>query len=269
VNNSISLFAKRIKGLFKWLARFISKKMQALQYFWGTVFGTRNYGRLAIVGYARTGSNYLASGLKSSKSIRLHHEIFAAHNREIGKNYEKTFSVLFQKQLKSIRLLGFTLFYYHLTDDEWEKFLRNDDIKIIHLTRKNYLKTIVSLDIAFKTDRWNSSLLYRKPLEKKIVIDVDALIERIDQIRAYEELTRERFKNWDYIEVVYENLVTNPLEEFRRIGAFLNVTDIDSGKIILRKQNPEKLSELIVNYSEVAKLLAKTKYAYLLEAEEK
>ena len=81
-------------------------------------------------------------------------------------------------------------------------------------------------------------------------------------------LTRERFKNWDYIEVVYENLVTNPLEEFNRIGAFLNVADINPVKIILRKQNPEKLSELVVNYSEVAQLLATTKYAYLLETEE-
>ena len=254
----------RLRWLFKWSRHFIIKKVQALQYLWGEYFGIDTFERFAIVGHARTGTNYLASGLRSSNSIRVYDEIFAAHNREIGKDYEKIFSVLFRKQLRSIKVVGFKLFYYHLSEDEWEKFLRNDDIKIIHITRKNPLRTIVSLDIAFMTGRWHTSLLHSKAKNKKIVIDVNTLLNRLEQIQVYEETTRTRFKDKAILEVIYEELVKDPVNELKRIGAFLNITDINPNKIILKKQNPEKLNELIINYHEVAQLLADTKYANLL-----
>ena len=43
--------------------------------------------RFIIVGNARTGSNYLLDGLKSSPAIRMYHEVFASHNREVGKDF--------------------------------------------------------------------------------------------------------------------------------------------------------------------------------------
>lgn len=261
----IDLYSARLRRLFKWLKRFIAKKVRALQYLWGEYFGNDTFERFAIVGHARTGSNYLASGLRSSKSIRVYDEIFAAHNREIGKDYEKTFSVLFRKQLRSIKVVGFKLFYYHLSEDEWEKFLRNDDIKIIHITRKNPLRTIISLDIAFMTGQWHASLLHGKAKNKKIIIDVNTLLKRLEQIQVYEEITRTRFKDKAILEVTYEELVKNPANEFERIGAFLDVTDINPNKIVLKKQNPEKLNELIINYHEVAQLLTNTKYVNLLD----
>ncbi len=262
--NLIDQYSVRLQRLFKWVMRFTAKKVRALRYLWGEYFGQDTFERFAIVGHARTGSNYLVSGLRSSNSIRVYDEIFAAHNREIGKDYEKILSVLFRKQLRSIKVVGFKLFYYHLSEDEWEKFLSNENIKIIHITRKNTLKTIISLDIAFMTGQWHTSLLRSKAQNKKIVIDVNTLLNRLEQIQAYEETARARFKDRPVLEVAYESLVKNPVDEFKRIGAFLNVNDIDPNKIVLKKQNPEKLDELIVNYREVAQLLANTKYANLL-----
>jgi len=86
----------------------------------------------------------------------MNHELFVAHNREIGKNFDAIMSRAFRMESKSITTVGFKLFYYHLTDGEWTKFLSFKDILIIHLTRRNRLRTIVSLDIAFKTDQWSS-----------------------------------------------------------------------------------------------------------------
>ena len=122
------------------------------------LFGHRNYNRFAVIGNARTGSDYLFLGLKNSNCVRMHHEVFAEHNLEMaGKGFDQIFSMLFGKQNKNIKAVGFKLFYDHFTKDEWEKFLSYNDFKIIHLTRENCLRTIVSLDIAFKLDQWSLS----------------------------------------------------------------------------------------------------------------
>ena len=61
----------------------------------------------------------------------------------------------------------------------------------------------------------------------KKIVDVDTLLNRLEQIRAYEETTRTRFKDKAVLEITYEDLAKNPVDEFKRIGAFLDVTDID------------------------------------------
>ncbi len=118
------------------------------------LFGHRNYNRFAIIGNARTGSNYIFIGLENSNHIRMYHEVFAIRNRKLaGKDFNQIFPMMFRKEDKNIKAVGFKLFYDHLTKDEWEKFLLYKDLKIIHLTRENCLRTIVSLDIAFKLDQ--------------------------------------------------------------------------------------------------------------------
>jgi len=159
--------------------------------------------------------------------------------------------------------VGFKLFYEHLTMDEWEKFLSHKYLRIIHLTRKNRLKTIVSLDIAFKTNQWSLSAndKNKQLVEKRILLNTSTLIDRLEQIQEYETFIRDGFKDRHILEVVYEKLTTEPEETFQYIGAFLGVDDIELGKITLTKQNPESLEQLIVNYDEVYELLKNTKYA--------
>lgn len=117
------------------------------------LFGQDDYIRFAIIGHARTGSNFLSSGLKSLKCIVLHNEIFAAHNRTIGNDFDRIFASVFRKEMEHITAVGCKIFYYHLTDDEWTKFLSKKNFRIIHLVRQNRLRTIVSLDIAFQSGK--------------------------------------------------------------------------------------------------------------------
>jgi len=77
-------------------------------------------------------------------------------------------------------------------------------------------------------------------------------------------LTRDRFKGRPLIEVVYEDLVSAPVESFQRIGAFLGVDDIDPKKINLRKQNADRLEDLIINFDDVQKLLSGSRFAEYL-----
>ena len=194
----------------------------------------------------------------------MHHEVFAKRNREIaGKEFDLIFPMVFQKESRNIRAVGFKLFYDHLTRDEWEKFLSHKYIRIIHLTRENRLRTIVSLDIAFKTDQWSVSDNDEDNqfAEKRIILDTSKLIDRLDQIQNYERFTRDLFKDRHILEVMYEKLTTKPREIFQYICGYLGVDAIDPSKITLAKQNPESLEQLIVNYDEVYELLKNTKYA--------
>jgi LPS sulfotransferase NodH len=231
------------------------------------ILGHCNYKRFAVIGHSRTGSNYLFMGLNSSSCVRMYHELFAKRNREIaGKEFDLIFPMVFQKESRNIKAVGFKLFYEHLTRDEWERFLSHRYISIIHLTRENHLRTIVSLDIAFKTDQWGVSAndKDRQLVEKRIILDTSKLIDRLDQIQIYERFIRDRFKDRPILEVVYEQLTTKPREIFQYIGGYLGVDDIDLRKITLTKQNPESLEQLIENFDEVYELLKNTRHAAYL-----
>ena len=245
----------------------ISMYKEKLYRTYSDILGHRNYKKFAVIGHPRTGSNYLFVGLQSSKCVRIYHEVFTKRNRKIaGKEFDMIFPMVFRKESRNIKAVGFKLFYDHLTIAEWEKFLSHKYLRIIHLTRENRLKTIVSLDIAFKTDKWSVSAndKDKQHVEKRISLDTSTLIDRIEQIQNYETFIRDRFKDRHILEVVYEKLTTKPGETFQYIGRYLGVYDIDLSEITLTKQNPESLEQLIVNYDEVYEVLKNTRYAVYL-----
>jgi LPS sulfotransferase NodH len=225
------------------------------------LFGHQVDQRFAIIGNARTGSNYLLDGLKTSPAIRMYHEIFASHNRELGKDFEKILSTLYQYESQSTKVIGFKVFYNHLTEDEWQKLVACKDLNVIHLTRRNRLRTVISLEIAFKTGRWTKAGSSGSPIEKRVTLDPLKLLKRLEQIEEGEAATRNRFCDRPVLEIVYEDIVQSPKEVFASVGAYLGVDGIDPGKIRLKKQNPEGLAQLIMNYDEIEALLKNTRFA--------
>lgn len=227
----------------------------ALQKTYFRLFGHQIDQRFMIVANARTGSNYLLDGLKTSPAIRMYHEIFASHVREVGKDFEKTLSTVYQYESKSTQMVGFKVFYNHLTDEEWKKLAARTDLKVIHLTRRNRLRTAVSLEIAFKTGRWTQAGHSIDLQEKQIILDWSKLLKRLEQIEEGEAATRARFSDRSVLEIVYEELVQSPRNVFATVSAYLGVHGIDPGKIRLKRQNPESLAQLIANYDEIESLL--------------
>jgi LPS sulfotransferase NodH len=229
------------------------------------LFGHQVDQRFAIVGNARTGSNFLLGGLKSSPAIRVYHEIFASHNRKVGENFDKILSTIYQYESKSTRMVGFKVFYNHLTDEEWKKLVAHKDLKIIHLTRRNRLRTVISLEIAFKTGQWTKSGHAGSQEEKRITLHPGKLLQRLQQIEEGELLTRNRYCDRQILEVVYEEMVESPNDVFAEVAAYLGMNGIDPDKIRLKKQNPESLEQLIVNYNEIEAVLKNTPYAEYLD----
>jgi LPS sulfotransferase NodH len=171
------------------------------------------------------------------------------------------------KRGPGIKAVGCKIFYYHLTDEEWTKLASHKGLKILHIMRRNRLRTIVSLEIARRTDRWAQTEASSRfdPIEKEVRLETSNLVTRLDQIATDERLIRERFEDQFMYEVYYEDLVADPISRFEDVTKFLEVQQIDVGKIKLRKQNPEPLSVLISNYKSVRALLQKTKYESYLK----
>jgi len=238
--------------------------VHTLQRTYFRLFGHPIDQRFAIVGNARTGSNYLLDGLKSSPSIRMYHEIFAGHNRQVGKDFEKILSTVLQPESKSTQMVGFKVFYNHLTEEEWKKLLARKDLKVIHLTRRNRLRTVISLEIALKTGEWTKSVHSNGSKEKYIHLDPLKLTKRLEQIEEGEAATRARLRDRQILEVVYEDMVRSPGETFTSVSTYLGVAGIDPGKIRLKRQNPESLRQLIVNYDEIEAVLRNTRFAEYL-----
>lgn len=224
--------------------------------------GRNRYKRFAVLAHARTGSNFLLTGLSQLGCVRMHHEVFAGHNRTMGENFHSILSDVFKKEPPGIKAVGFKVFYYHLTTAEWAR-MKDLGITWIHLTRLNRLRTIVSLEIASATDQWTATgPRDGHTIPRTIRLDPETLVDRIRWIGTMENEARRLFRGQPVLECTYEDLTRSPGEEFGRILDFLGIAGrIDPASIDLVRQNPQPLTTLIENHGEVARVLRTTDFA--------
>lgn len=229
----------------------------------GKFMGGYNYKRFIVLSHARTGSNMLIDMLNSHPHIYAEREIFRELN---GRETTQILDKIYGPYTPNICCVGFKIFYYHPMDDVskviWDILAKMDNLYIIHLKRENIIRILVSLKIAELTDIWR---LHEKREaisinKKKIRFDIDDLNSKFTEISNYEEGFTKKFEQHPMISVTYENLVTQPQAEFVKI---LNLLKLDNYKPKTRsvRQNPEKLSELIENYSELEAYFKETRWS--------
>ena len=252
---------KDLKNVF----RRLRKKFRSV---YNESFGDRNYDKYIIITYARTGSNLLMSYMDSNQEVEAKGELFRSLD---GKSCRQVWDEFYAKKNKMIKAAGFKLFYNHPfnTDDRevWDFIADDPKIKIIHLVRKNKLRTFVSGEIAKKTDKWTLKSKDSFSLQdKQITIDFENFVGRVKKIYDFEEKTRKDYANRPYLEVSYEDLVDDKEKTMKSVFDFLGVssTPVKSG---YKKQNKETLAELVTNYDDFREKLAGSKYASLLDFE--
>ena len=151
----------------------------------------------------------------------------------------------------------------------WDILTAVKNLKVIHLKRKNILRTLVSRAIAGKTDQWvqkadshdTGSRTDKQILaDKQIFISPGECLDGFNETRDREILFDRRFQHHDKIEVFYEDLTRHRAQELNRIQEFLGVdiTPLSSGLV---RQNPEPLSQLISNYSQLKKFFGDTQWS--------
>ena len=257
----MSKYYESLKSYFRILRASVKKTNYS-------IFGNDDYKKFIIITHARTGSNLLMSYLDSHNRIEAKGELF--RNLQ-GKSSLELWNNFFSKKNKKVNNVGFKLFYshpFHTTDrDVWKFILEDPDIRIIHLVRENKLRLYVSSLIARKTSKWTRKSNNKISLaEKQIEIDFDSFCSRLDKIREYENQTRINFKNHQFLEISYEELVSDKKNTMSRVFEFLQVKT-SKFKSDYKKQNSETLRDLILNYDEFVERINETEYSYLLSLE--
>lgn len=228
-----------------------------------SVVGQRRYRRFIILSRSRTGSNLLASYLNSHPQMHANGELL----RHLGGTAPRAaLSTAFAKEPHAIKAAGFKLFYNHPQDgsveDLWDALAEMPDLSVLHLKRRNLLRTLVSRRIAATNDVWIETGHRTPPVPspKQVELSVDGLAEAFHAIRRAEERADEFFGARPFLKLHYEDLVEDPQAQFRSITDFLGVAPRQP-RTRLRRQNPEPLSQLIVDYDELRRAFAGTEWS--------
>jgi LPS sulfotransferase NodH len=142
------------------------------------------------------------------------------------------------------------------------KWIRKNDVRVIHLIRENALKAIVSDFTAKKRGVTHVTA----PVER-VTVSVPPgelrrrLVDREKRVQRF----REGFAGRRYLEISYESFLEKPESETRRILDFLGIERFVPLTSRYVKQNPEKLSEILENYAEIARVFNGTDFARYLE----
>ncbi|MBN1630803.1 MAG: sulfotransferase [Thermoleophilia bacterium] len=227
------------------------------------VAGSTDYRRFIVLSRARTGSKLLMSLLRSHPQIRADGEVFS---RLKGRDLQTLLAKTFSKQPRYIKARGFKIFYYHPQDDPssriWEELRSIDDLHVIHLKRRNTLRTLLSHKIAEAEDVWVSRGEPRPhgsgPV--RVTFTVDELAAGFEQTRAWEESGDETFSGHRVLTVYYEDLVSDRDQVFRAVTDFLGVEYV-SPRTQMTKQNPGPIKDAIANYEELRAAFADTEWA--------
>ena len=140
-----------------------------------------------------------------------------------------------------------------------------DGLRVIHLIRRNILRSHVSREIAFKIENWKQSHDEKMPLsERRVRLDKEECLKAFQETRSYQLESPKIFKGRKVIDVHYEDIVANPQVELSKIQDFLGLKPAKLS-VKSRKRNPKKLSDLIINYAELKKGFEGTEWAGFFE----
>ena len=141
-------------------------------------------------------------------------------------------------------------------------WVKQNDVKIIHLVRKNLLKRHVSNKIAVTRDVHHSKEAL-KPI--KVFIDPKILLEDFRRRQNRFERYRKLFRDFPFLEVSYESMVADQNTETGKVLKFLGMNQLMALTTDLVKVNPDSLGEIIENYDTVKQTLMDTEFKGFLD----
>jgi len=232
------------------------------------LFGDKKYDKFIVITRSRTGSNLLMSFLNSHPDIIAKGELF---RRLKGRTCKQVWEETYTKKPKHIKYVGFKIFYYHPLDSEdkevWDYIKKDKNIKLIHLTRNNMLKTVISRQIADKTNVWGNKNRNNIQLsDKQVEININACLNEFKLTQESENKTRNKFKRDIFLEITYEDLVKDCQNRMNEIFKFLELEET-TVKSSYKKQNKENIEDLVINYNDLRLAIEKSKWSYILDLE--
>jgi len=236
-----------------------------------------NYVKFILLGRSRTGSNFVRGLLNSHPQIIAFGEIFVS-NQQITWGLEEYSSsqhdlllfqrdptaflqqALFRDYPRGIAAVGFKLFYYHARENGlevlWSYLQAQEDIRILHIKRRNMLRTHLSRARAIQTDQW-ANTNGKLEAEPPIALDFDECLKDFEQTSQWETEYDQFFSAHPRCEVLYEDLLNDFDRQIIRMQDFLEVKHAPLQSDI-HKQSHKPLSQSIANYAELKEKFSDT-----------
>lgn len=244
------------------------------------VGGHTDYTRFIILGRSRSGSNFLRGLLNSHSQVITFEELFKNPD-QIGWGLDgypgdprtlqhfQTAPIafleksVFGKMPPNVKAVGFKLFYYHAhgtsLEPIWAYLKDHTEIHVLHIKRKNILKTHLSKKRAEITDAW-INLTGEKEKAPQVALDYEQCRLDFEQTRAWEDAYTKFFQQHPVMELIYEDLARNYAQRMEDVQAFLGV-DREAVQPQTFKQASRPLSEAITNYAELKHQFAGSPWA--------
>ncbi|MCK9532421.1 MAG: Stf0 family sulfotransferase [Gammaproteobacteria bacterium] len=236
----------------------------------GLLNGQRGYRPFVILGRGRTGSNFLASLLRSHGHVVTFGELFnqARPNHILWEfpgyrsspadcALRRTDAVAFIERRvfgphpPRVSAVGFKLFYYHAREDAcqliWPYLKARQEVHVVHLTRQNLLRTFVSEKVAKQTRLWSIRDDTQAHRNVSVELDHAELEQAFSTTRAQERACVDYFVGHPKLELTYEALATDTAHEMERVQTFLGVTPRPLFAKT-RKQARMPLAHMVTNY---------------------
>lgn len=255
----------------------------------GLFRGYDDYVRFIILGRSRTGSNMLKSALDGHSRMIVYGELFRKPGMigwdrwpYVGPVYGQSRRLVSLAERHPIRFLdkhifrsytvpvdavGFKMFYYYAHRSAWEQiwtWLEEDQqIHVLHLKRRNALRTFLSHVRAERTEHWISQPGEKQELPR-CSLDADACESFFRKTREWEQEYDQRFSSHPKLDLYYEDLVADFGTELARVQSFLGVPG-EQTPPRTRKQSGLPLSEAILNYDELRTRFLGTPWATYFE----
>lgn len=241
--------------------RFVQKYCYPLLPYPGT--------RFLIISNGRTGSNYLASLLLSHPDIYQYGEVIGESylcRPDIREKIRACGSVRYLRNCYRKRIykqaVGLKILYYQFKPCYAEGWGINDlqevltdlvedrNILVIHLKRRNRLKTMVSVESARLTNEYVKQEEDGENSEISVFISPEQASSFFQDVKENEKYFDECFRSHRKLEIFYEDLITNTEMVSCRILDFLKLDRCELKSSTL-KQGRKPLSERIRNYKEL------------------
>ncbi len=161
---------------------------------------------------------------------------------------------VFKRHPREISAVGFKLFYNQSRKGTAEKlwhYLREvEDLKVIHLKRKNLLDVIVSNKIAEESGNWVSRGNQGRTAQDVVNLTHEDCLRNFEKTKQWQQEFDEYFTPEQKMEVIYEDLVADPISVMNDVQELLGV-ERQSLKASTRKQSSKPVSEIIVDYEQL------------------
>lgn len=163
--------------------------------------------------------------------------------------------------------VGFKLFYGHARQPGWlpvwDRLQGRTDVVVIHMRRRNVLKSVLSFARAERTGAWEARRV-RTPDPGPIALDFDQCRYHFEQNRRWEAECDARFAEHPKLDLLYEDLARDRAGQMRRVYEALGVAPRDVAPAT-RRQGSKPMSETIANYAELKARFAGTPWEAFFE----